>query len=313
MRESLAEVDRLLREWSEGDKTALEKLIPLVEPELRRLAHAVLLRQAPEHDLQTTALINETFVRILEKPKRDRHGHKHFYAIAALIMRKVLIDFTRSQLRNKRQGEASRTDLENLADLSDESSQKKAIELLAMDEALNRLKELDPRKAQIVDLKYFGGLNIGEIAEVLEISVGSVKREWGLARSYIRREMVILVPAQVDKLTITKESEVTFVLTDNDKKKLSEAWSNRELVATLMTENWSGLKLLVHIRTAPNLTESQLLFVSGIKAAMARLLLLKLEELGALKSDHEQFNLTKTAAVLLENLQKATGNNFQSE
>jgi RNA polymerase sigma-70 factor, ECF subfamily len=309
---SSEEVTQLLHKWNEGDRTALEKLIPLVDDQLRRLAHGLLHHKRPEHDLETTALIGETFLRVLRGPEITWENHTHFFAVAARIMRNILIDSARAQLSEKRGGGAEHKRLEDAEHLPDTTSSetRKAVELLALDEALNHLAELDARKSAVVDLKYFGGLTIGEIAEVLGMSPHTVERDWRFARSWLKRELIVKGPSQLDVSRSTEKHEAHSSVTADAERKLAEAWSNRELVATLMTEHWAGLKLLVQLRPNNNIAKSQLVSAVGIDANVIDSLLLKLEELGALEKQDDSFSLTKWGNTLIENLESAIGNTF---
>jgi RNA polymerase sigma factor, TIGR02999 family len=179
------EITSLLVAWSEGDPTSLEQLVPLVELELRRLAHAFMRREAGEHTLQTTALINEAYLKLLntDRPKWKNRGQ--FYGIAATIMRRILINYARDRAAQKRGGD------ELLREpLSDEIlSPEKSAELLALDAALTKLAKFDLTKARIVELKFFGGMTAEEIAEVLEIATPKVNLYWRLARAWLGKEI----------------------------------------------------------------------------------------------------------------------------
>jgi RNA polymerase sigma factor (TIGR02999 family) len=179
------EITRLLIAWRSGDGSALERLVPAVERELRRLAGHYMRREREGHTLQTTALINEVYLRLVAGPGVEWEGRAHFYGIAAKIMRDVLVEYARARQRLKRGGGAVQVSLSEGAFLTDE----KSAELVALHEALNRLAALDPRKSRVVEMRYFGGLSVEEIAEVLDVSVATVRRDWSMARSWLRKEV----------------------------------------------------------------------------------------------------------------------------
>jgi len=184
-RQSGKDVTQLLRAWSKGDQTALERLTPLVYEELHKAAHSYMSRERPEHILQTTALINEVYVRLVDLPEIEWQDRAHFFAVCARIMRHILTDFARSSGCVKRGGEARRTTLdESLAISNDVPSN-----LLVLDEALTRLEKLDSRKSTVVELRFFGGLTVKETAEVLRVSSETIMRDWNLARAWLLREM----------------------------------------------------------------------------------------------------------------------------
>jgi len=178
-------VTDLLIAWNDGDTSALDRLIPLVEGELRRLAKYQMRRESPTHTLQTTALVNEVYLKLVDQDHARWHNRAHFFSIAAQIMRRILIDYARRNLRGKRGGGAAVLPLEEVAVLTPE----KSVELLALDEALKRLASVDPLKARIVELRHFGGLSVKETAEVLKISEVTVIRHWGLAKSWLRKQV----------------------------------------------------------------------------------------------------------------------------
>jgi len=182
------EVTRLLRAWSSGDETALARLVPLVESELHRLAGSFLRRERPGHTLQTSALINEAYVRLIDDSAVEWQNRAHFYGIAAQLMRRILVDHARRRRKLKRGGDPLRvslTEVENAAPLP-------SADIIALDEALSSLAKLDARKSQIVELKFFGGLQEEAIAEVLKISLRTVQREWNLARAWLYNQLAIL-------------------------------------------------------------------------------------------------------------------------
>lgn len=182
---SPAEITGLLLEWGNGNKAALDRLVPLVYQELRRLAHRQMRGERAGHSMQTTALVHEAYVRLVDYRRVQPRDRSHFLGIAAQAMRRVLIERARSRRAAKRGGGAPSAPLE---DAPDPASQR-AAELLALDDVLTRLAALDPRKQRVVELKYFGGLTTEEAAEVLEVSVATVERDWNVARAWLRREM----------------------------------------------------------------------------------------------------------------------------
>jgi len=175
------EVTRLLEDWSGGDQDALEKLIPLIQPELHRLAHHYMSRERPGHTLQTTALLNEAYLRLVDNPKRNWQNRAHFTAAAAQLMRRIMVDRARERRALKRGGDAIKVSLDEAALVSEQ----RAEELLALDEALEKLAAQDPRKSQIVELRYFGGLTTEEAAAFLKISHRTVRREWRMAKAWL--------------------------------------------------------------------------------------------------------------------------------
>jgi RNA polymerase sigma factor (TIGR02999 family) len=179
------EVTQLLADWSEGDKAALEKLTPVVYEELRRLAHRYMHGQRPDHTLQTTALANEAYLRLVDQSRPSFQNRSHFFAVAAKAMRQILLNHARDQQRQKRGGGASKVELDTTALVSPEQTKT----VLDVDEALERLALLDERKARIVELKYFGGLQEDEIASVLKVSAITVRRDWRFARAWLYTEL----------------------------------------------------------------------------------------------------------------------------
>ena len=178
-------ITQLLLDWSQGDRNALDALIPLVEGDLRRMARSYMRHESPGHLLQTTALVNEAYLRLVDQTRVEWQNRAHFFAIAARIMRRILLDHARAHRRLKRGGEAVHLDLDAAATLSAQESE----ELIALDEALERLRGLDERKGRVVELRYFGGMSIEETAEVLRVSTITVARDWDFAKSWLRREM----------------------------------------------------------------------------------------------------------------------------
>ena len=179
------EVTKLLQEWSEGDETALEQLMPLVYDELHRLAHQHLRRERPGHILQTSALINEAYLRLVDQPEIRWENRNHFFGIAARLMRRILVDDARKRNAAKRCGSLIQVPLDEATELADEQ----AANVAALDDALNMLETIDARQGKIVELRFFGGLSIEETAKVLRVSPGTVMRDWTFARAWLRNEM----------------------------------------------------------------------------------------------------------------------------
>ena len=175
------EVTQLLGDWGRGNADALEKLAPLVYEELRRLAHHYMRGQRPDHTLQTTALVNEAYLRLADKARPDFANRSHFFAVAAKAMRHILVDQAKAAQRQKRGGGAAKVELDEAALVSPQ--EPKAI--LDLNDALERLGALDSRKAQVVELRYFGGLKENEIAEVLKVSAVTVRRDWVFAKTWL--------------------------------------------------------------------------------------------------------------------------------
>ena len=172
-------VTQLLMDWSNGNRDALDRLMPLVYEELRRLAKRHMARERREHTLQTSALINEAYLRLVGQKNAQWQNRAHFFAVAAQVMRHILIDHARSHHYAKRGGGAQKVCFD---EASIEFTQERAAQLVALDDALNTLAAVDPRKSQVVELRFFGGLNIEETAEVLKISAATVEREWRAAK-----------------------------------------------------------------------------------------------------------------------------------
>lgn len=182
---STDEVTQLLTDWSQGDQTALDKLTPLIYEELRRLAHHYMSRERPGHTLQTTALVNEAYVRLINRKDVHWQNRAHFFAIAAQLMRTILVDHARRHGYAKRGGGARKISLDEAAIVSQDRSQ----EVVELDEALTRLAGFDPLQGRIVELRFFGGLTIKQTAEVLGLSSATIKREWNTARAWLFREL----------------------------------------------------------------------------------------------------------------------------
>lgn len=179
------QITEWLRDWSNGDRSALEKLTPLVYRELHRLAQAYMRGERAGHALQTTALVNEAYVRLIEGGSQGWQSRAHFYAVAAKLMRHILVDFARSRDRVKRGGALEQVSLDEALILTAGCTS----ELLDLDEALTTLSKLDERQGQVVELRFFGGLTEPEIAEVLKVSERTIQSDWRLARSWLLREL----------------------------------------------------------------------------------------------------------------------------
>ena len=180
------EVTRLLLRLTEGESTALEDLLPLVYAELRRLAASYLRRERVGHTLQPTALVHEAYIRLIDQTQVRWQNRAHFFGVAAQMMRRILVDHARSQQAEKRGGEFQKLSLDERIDISGEDQD---LDLVALDDALNRLAEIDPQKSKIVEMRFFGGLSVEETAEVLGVSVPTVKRHWRLAKAWLYGEI----------------------------------------------------------------------------------------------------------------------------
>lgn len=179
------EITQLLLAWGNGDQAALERLLPLVMPELRRIAKRYMRQERSGHTLQTTALINEAFIKLVDQTRVQWHNRAQFFALAAQCMRRILTDYARKQHRAKRGGQAPHLALTEVPVLSFTQSE----ELLALDAALNKLAQTDKRKSEVVELRHFGGFSDEEIAELLGVSVRTVARDWRMACSWLKREL----------------------------------------------------------------------------------------------------------------------------
>src|SRR6185503_874471 len=179
------QVTQLLIDWSNGDTAAVDKLMPLVYDELRRLARYYMRRERAGATLQTTALVNEAYLRLVDQKKVQWQNRAHFFAIAAQLMRRILIDRARKRYNSKRGGDVRKVSLDQAAIVSTGRSS----DLVALDEALTDLEAIDQRKSKVVELRFFGGLNIEETAEVMSISPATVQREWSMAKAWLYREI----------------------------------------------------------------------------------------------------------------------------
>ena len=192
------EVTRLLKAWSAGDETALERLLPLVDDELRKIAHAYLRFERSGHDLDETELVNEALLRFITGPQIEWRGPAQFFAIAAFRMREILIDYARRRLSSKRGGGGEHIPLTEAETVLPAFTQSEtSLELLAL--ALDSLAKLDERKSTVVELRYFGGFTMEEIAEVLGLSVRTVEREWRSARAWLKQELAPSTEAKYQK------------------------------------------------------------------------------------------------------------------
>lgn len=183
MTPSPEQVTQLLLAWGQGDQTARDELMPLVYAELRQLAHKCIRRERPDHTLQTSALLNEAYLRLVNQKNIQWQDRAHFFGIAARLMRQVLVDYARKRRYAKRGGDARRVSLDEGMIVSEE----RAADVVALDDALQLLAKMDPRQSQIVELRFFGGLSIEETAQVLAVSPGTVMREWTIAKAWLRR------------------------------------------------------------------------------------------------------------------------------
>jgi RNA polymerase sigma factor (TIGR02999 family) len=179
------EVTQLLQAWSAGDQAALEQLAPLVEAELRRLAHCYLRQERPGHTLQTTALVNEAYLRLIDWKQVRWQDRAHFFGVSARLMRYILVGYAKRRPRRKSVGRLQQVSLDEALEVS----AGRRTDLVALDEALHGLAAFDPRKSQIVELRFFGGLSVAETAEVLKISPVTVMREWNKARAWLYYEL----------------------------------------------------------------------------------------------------------------------------
>lgn len=179
------EITQLLLAWGNGDQTALDQLMPLVHSELHKLAKRYMNRQRPGHTLQTTALVNEAYLRLIDSSRVQWQNRAHFFAISAQLMRRILVDFARARRNLKRGGGAQQITFDEAMEVSYE----RGAELIALDDAMKTLAKLNPRQSQVVELRHFGGLSEEETAEVLKLSTRTVRRDWNLARTWLYREL----------------------------------------------------------------------------------------------------------------------------
>jgi RNA polymerase sigma-70 factor (ECF subfamily) len=189
--ESVPQVTQLLRAWCEGDQGALEQLIPLVYEELHRLARRYMAEERPGHTLQATALVNEAYLRLANSGQGDWRDRAHFFAASARVMRRILVDWARSRRAQKRGGDVPALELQEELDVV---AGKSGNDLIAIDDALETLAAFDARKSEIVELRFFGGLSVKETAAVLTVSEETVRRDWNLAKSWLRQELTSGAP-----------------------------------------------------------------------------------------------------------------------
>ena len=178
-------ITEMLVAWSNGDESSVNRLLPMVETELRRIAHNYMRRENPGHTLQTTALVNEAYLKLVDQTRVSWQNRAHFFALSATIMRRILLNHARDRLAEKRGGSAERVEFEDNIILTKE----KSAELVALDEALEKIAKFDKTKSQIVELRYFGGLTLEETAETLGIATATVSVNWRLAKAWLKREM----------------------------------------------------------------------------------------------------------------------------
>jgi RNA polymerase sigma-70 factor, ECF subfamily len=183
------EITGLLRAWENGDREALDRLMPIVYDELRRAARNYMRRERVSHTLEATALVNEVYLRLVDITSVQWQDRAHFFAIAASMMRRILLDAARARAAGKRGGGELRITLKDDVPASESQVSNQAADLIAIDDALQALSKLDARKAQVVELRFFGGLSVEEMAAVLRISPQSVKRDWKLARAFLLKEL----------------------------------------------------------------------------------------------------------------------------
>ena len=176
----------LLHQWKQGKEEAFNELFPYVYDELRRRASAYLRNERPGHTLQTTALVNEAYIKLVDKVGIEWEDRNHFFAIAAQAMRRILVDYARKRKRKKRGDNEENLPLDEARYISPEEG---SVDLVALDEALKRLEKFDERQAKIVELKYFGGMTLDETADVLGVSNATVKRDWNIARTWLRQQL----------------------------------------------------------------------------------------------------------------------------
>jgi RNA polymerase sigma factor (TIGR02999 family) len=180
------DVTKLLVDWSHGEKGALDALTPLVYNELRRLAKIYLRRERPDHTLEGTALVHEAYLRLIDQRQVEWRSRSHFFALAAELIRRILVDHARARVAAKRGGPNYKLSLDDAM----ASAEEKDLDLVALDDALEALVQADAQQSRIVELRYFGGLTIEQTAEILEISPATVKRDWVMAKAFLKREML---------------------------------------------------------------------------------------------------------------------------
>ena len=186
VQDNTPEITRFLREWGDGDREALDKLMPIVYDELRRQAARYLRRENQDHTLQTTALVHEAYFKLIDQRNTDWQNRAHFFAIAANAMRRILVDHARTKHRDKRGGNDQKLPLDEAMAIA---TGQKNVDLIALDEALTRLQAIDQQQSRIVELRYFSGMSLEDTAEVLKISRATAARDWAMAKSWLHREL----------------------------------------------------------------------------------------------------------------------------
>lgn len=184
--EDSRQITQMLKEWGDGNEAALDRLMPLVYDELRQQASRFISRERSGHTLQTTALIHEAYIKLIDQTQVEWQNRSHFFAIASQAMRRILVDHARTRHREKRGGSAENLPLDYAARVS---SPEKSLDLLALDEALSRLAAFDKRQVKVVELRYFSGLSIDETAEILGVSNATVRNDWNMAKAWLKREI----------------------------------------------------------------------------------------------------------------------------
>ena len=183
-----SEIQRLLMESADGDERAAERLLPLVYQELRALAESHLKNERPDHTLQATALVHEAYLRLVDPKRVQLHNREHFFALAARAMRRILIDHARRHRTPKHGGDHGKVSLDNVPTLAGEPD----VDFVALDEALDRLAEANPRCVQVTEMRYFAGMSVSEVAAVLDVSESTVERDWRVARAWLYRELTVV-------------------------------------------------------------------------------------------------------------------------
>ncbi|MBS1807889.1 MAG: sigma-70 family RNA polymerase sigma factor [Acidobacteria bacterium] len=179
------DVTHLLLDWNKGQQDALEQLMPLVYDELRHIAGRYLRKERPDHTLQTTALVHEAYIRLIDQNQANWQNRAQFFGVAAQMMRRILVDHARGHQADKRGGGAAKLSLDEAIEIADQ----REVDLIALDDALTNLAALDEQQSRIVELRYFGGLTVEEVAEVLKLSPATIKREWSMAKAWLHREL----------------------------------------------------------------------------------------------------------------------------
>ena len=185
--DTAAEITAMLKSWSKGEASQAEEVFPLIYDDLRKRAHSFLRRERPGHTLQTTALINETYIKLREQRNVEWESRAHFFAICATLMRRILVDHAKGKRRAKRGGGADQVPLDGVP--IEIPNSDKGVDVLALDETLDRLADIDPQQARIVELRFFSGFSIEDTADVLAISPSTVKREWRVAKAWLKHEL----------------------------------------------------------------------------------------------------------------------------